>query len=378
MLVLMGADQRAVFERPDTEAIPVSPIEDDATGPITSSPERLVCVVGEDMGRTFPIGTHPTIIGRGERGIDLRASDVSRRHARVWRERSAVFVEDLESSNGTYVNGVPVRDEPVQLALGDRIQFASAIFVFTRHDELEERLKQLEKLDAMHALVKGLAHDFNNMLSVLRGGLDVIADRWPAADPDLAEVYAEMDHAVGSASGLVRRLMRIGRAKPPTMELVRLEQVIEQALAMSRHMGLDRVRITTKLDGDARVLGSREELVQVFVNLIVNARDAMPDGGNLAISATVHELDRATALSLHLPAEGAYVDLSLADSGRGMDEATLSRIFEPFFTTKPLGKGSGLGLAMVYSSIRNHRGAVYAESTLGRGTTFRVLLPVAR
>ena len=364
------------FDRASTDVTDViSVIEDETTGPLTTPPDRLVCVVGEDLGKTFVIGNEPTVLGRGS---ELRATDVSRSHARIWRDGSAVYLEDLDSANGTFVNGRAVRGAAVQLSVGDRVQLASSIFVFTRHDALEERLQQLQKLDAMGALVKGLAHDFNNMLMVMQSGLEIIALRWPTErDEDVQQTFDEMAKATDQAAGLVRRLLRIGRAKPPTAELVELSALVDEAIAMARHLKLERVTVTSRMEQGAVVNGARDELLQVFINLLVNARDAMPDGGELSITGRLTELDRATALGLHLPTAGWYVDIAVSDTGVGMDAATLARIFEPFFTTKPVGKGSGLGLAMVYSSIRNHSGAIYAESTRGYGTTFRVLLPVA-
>ena len=373
----MSGGLRAEYLRAETECI-TGPIEiDDApTGPIAIPVGRLVCVVGVDMGRTFEFASS-VIVGRGSEGIDLRSSDVSRNHARVWRDGASVFVEDLGSSNGTLVNGTLVKGT-AQLQLGDRVQFGSTILVFTRHDELEERVQQLQKLDAMGALVKGLAHDFNNMLTVLQAGLDELRESPIAVDAEAQRTMADMTQATSSAAGLIRRLLRIGRSKPPTAELVKMSRVIEETIMMARSAKLGHIRLLSRVVPDAVVLGSFDELKQVFFNLIINARDAMNRAGEIAINANITTLDRASALSLHLEREGSYVDISVSDTGCGMDDATLARIFEPFYTTKPVGKGSGLGLAMVYSSVRNHRGAVYAESIQGRGTTFRILLPAIR
>jgi signal transduction histidine kinase len=272
------------------------------------------------------------------------------------------------------VNDVAV-ESPVTLQVGDRVRFGTTTFVFTRHDELEERLRQLEKLDAMGALVKGLAHDFNNMLMVLQGGLEILSERVPIEDPDVQRMLDDMDKAATSASALVRRLLRIGRSKPGTLELVKMPALIGDAVTMARNLKLDHVRISAQIVPDAMVRGSYEELKQVFLNLILNARDAMPKGGDITIKGAITTLDRSSALSLHLENAGKYIEIMVTDTGSGMDQATLARIFEPFFTTKAATKGSGLGLAMVYSSLRNHKGAIYAESMVGRGTTFRLLLP---
>jgi signal transduction histidine kinase len=361
--------------RADTEALAI-PLElnDDDTGPVAIQVDRLVCVAGPDMGRTFPVGAEAVVIGRDAQ-IVLHASDVSRRHARVSVVAGHLAIEDLGSANGTFLNGARVTGKQ-KLEVGDRIRLGSTLLVLSRHDELQERLQQLQKVETMNALVKGLAHDFNNVLTVLQAGLEELAAPRLALETRLSTVE-DMRHATESAAALVRRLLRVGRNKPETSQLVGLDSLIDEVKPM-----LKRVLPTTidlMFDGVtmAMVRGSRDELRQVLLNLVLNARDAMPDGGRITISSSVQTLDRASALAKHLPHEGAYVHISVRDSGHGMDEATLARIFEPYFTTKPAGKGNGLGLAMVFSTIRNHQGSIWAESVLRRGTVFRILLPLA-
>lgn len=360
----------------ETEAIAIPlVVDDDATGPVVVAPEKLVCVVGNDLGRTFVIRKAPLVIGRGAADIDLRSTDVSRCHARITRNGRSLMVEDLGSANGTIVNGSPIT-RPTVIQPGDRIQIGSTILVMTRHDELEDRLQQLQKLDAMGALVKGLAHDFNNVLTVVQAGLDELAERRDD-DPVSRQLIADMSQAATSAAGLVRRLLRMGRNKPATSELVELKSIVAESLAMARRLGMDRIRFTVDVADGLMVRGSRDELTQIFLNLIINARDAMPDGGQLLIQATSRQLDRAGALARQLAVEGRYIDIAVVDNGIGMDDSTRARIFEPFFTTKRSDKGNGLGLAMIYSSIRNHQGTIHVESELGRGTTFRILIPAA-
>ena len=318
----------------------------------------------------------PLVIGRGEADIVLNSRDISRRHARVSRKPDGVVLEDLGSANGTYLNGTMIQQRS-RLQFGDRIQLGSTILVFTRHDELEERLQQLQKLDAMAAMVKGIAHDFNNMLTVVQVGLDDLATSLPSDAPATRRTLDDMLHATDSAAAMVRRLMRIGRNRPPTTELVRLPALIAETVMLAQRLRLERVKFMTNVPDDTLVAASREELRNVFMNLILNARDAMPHGGEITISAATMYLDRATALAQHLPSEGGYVQITVTDTGTGMDDSTLTRIFEPFFTTKAAGKGSGLGLAMVFSTVRNHHGAVTVDSELGRGTTFRIILPKA-
>jgi signal transduction histidine kinase len=361
--------------RADTEAIEaISLGNDEETGPQAVPLERLVCVVGPDMGRTFPVGRKVLVLGRDNVDVVLKSTDVSRRHARISVQKGEHVLEDLGSSNGTYVNGNPVT-RPTPVRVGDRIQLGSTILVLSRHDELEERLQQLQKLESMGGLVKGLAHDFNNVLTILLAGLEELGDT--AMDDRSRNTLGEMTSAAQSAASLVRRLLQIGRSKPQTSELVALEDLVKETIALSRRLKLDNVKVELDLAPFIMVRGSREQLRHVFLNLILNARDAMPHGGRLTISGAVTKLDRASALAQHLPQEGHYVGITVADTGTGMDEATLRRVFEPFFTTKPVGKGTGLGLAMVFSTVRNHHGSISVASVPGRGTTFSILLPRA-
>lgn len=371
----MGAEKYPIdFVRAETEAIGFAPeFNEEATGPITIAVDRLVCVVGPDMGQTYPVRQQQMVIGRCDADIVLSGTDVSRRHARLVMSDAKLVIEDLGSSNGTYVNGTRITDR-TRIEVGDHIQLGSTILVVSRHDELEERLKQLQKLEAMGALVKGLAHDFNNLLTVMQTGLDDLDEVDGTRESRLVAV-SELKDATDSAAALVRRLMRVGRNKPRTCDLILLESLCEETKPLLRRALPETIELVVEPAPFAMIRGSREELRHVLLNLVLNARDAMPNGGRVTISSTTVALDRSTALSMHLPHEGTYVQLTVVDTGVGMDETVLARIFEPYFTTKPAGKGNGLGLAMAFSAIRSHEGAISAESTPLQGTTFRILLP---
>jgi signal transduction histidine kinase len=367
----------ATYLRAETEAIEALDVRfcDEDTSPGIPAAVRLVCLVGPDMGKTFPVPIGGITIGRGETDVVLQTADVSRAHARIRIAEGVRVIEDLRSSNGTFVNGVEIQG-PTELVLGDRIQIGSTILVYSRHDELEERLQQLQRLEAMGALVKGLGHDFNNVLTVLSAGLEELQAR-AGHDERARATIEDMMHATDSAASLVRRLLRVGRNKPGTSELVDFGALIADVIKMAKRVTPESVSMSCDVTPFAMARGSREELRNVFMNLLNNARDAMPGGGQISISASVVSLDRPTAHANHLPREGSYIEVFVRDTGHGMDDATLARVFEPFFTTKPRDKGTGLGLAMVFSSIRNHQGSITAESAVGRGTTFRILLPTA-
>jgi signal transduction histidine kinase len=142
-----------------------------------------------------------------------------------------------------------------------------------------------------------------------------------------------------------------------------------------RRQASAKISIVVTVPPELRVRGAHDELQQVLLNLYLNARDAMPNGGRFAIDGRAVQLDAGSALALQLPGAGAYIELVISDTGAGMDEATLARVFEPFFTTKPIGKGTGLGLAMVHGIVRRHGGAIGVTSQPGRGTAFTIHLP---
>jgi two-component system cell cycle sensor histidine kinase/response regulator CckA len=235
----------------------------------------------------------------------------------------------------------------------------------TERMQLQASLAQAQKMEAIGRLASGVAHDFNNMLMVIYAYAQMVLDTFAATDPRRDDLE-ELRKAAESASGLTHQLLAFGRREITQPRNIPLETVVrETEKLLARTLG-EHIRIVTQLAEPTNYVWiDARQLEQILLNLAVNARDAMPAGGELQIS-TRCDVPRDTAI------------LSVRDTGTGIDEPTLARIFEPFFTTKERGKGTGLGLATVHGIVEQAGGTIRATSTVGRGTTFEIELPISR
>jgi PAS domain S-box-containing protein len=246
---------------------------------------------------------------------------------------------------------------------GSRRTLAGAAMNITEQRKLEEQLHAASRLESIGRLAGGVAHDFNNLLAAMLGSLDLVDGH---VDEVAREDLATIRHSTLRARDLTRQLLAFARKQPLIRQDVDLSSLVRGVQLLLQRLVGPRVRISLVTAGNPQVSADPTLLEQVLVNLVVNARDAMPTGGNLEIS-----IDELPANPITAPYGVAR--LAVTDSGVGMDEATQSRIFEPFFTTK--GHGTGLGLASSYGIIQQHRGDIRVESELGRGTRFIVTLP---
>jgi PAS domain S-box-containing protein len=244
-----------------------------------------------------------------------------------------------------------------------------------RQSALEEQLREAQKLEAVGLLAGGIAHDFNNLLQVIGGNASlamVSGDQPHEREAALGAIVT----AVGQAGQLTRQLLAFGRRQALQRERVELNGLVTAHLAMIRRLIPENIRIDFRAAPQPVVTeADKGQMEQVLLNLCLNARDAMPDGGQLSIAIESVVLDAATAGQLCQRPAGLFVRITVSDTGHGMSADVLERIFEPFFSTKPLDRGSGLGLAVVYGIIRQHGGHIAARSEPGRGTQFVVLLP---
>jgi signal transduction histidine kinase/CheY-like chemotaxis protein len=275
-------------------------------------------------------------------------------------------------------------DYPLDQTGGDEVAEVTGAFTRMRsglrkaqgdQHELEERLRQAHKMEAVGRLAGGVAHDFNNLLTIILGHSEILLDR-PENDSLLKRSAEQIRKAADRAVGLTRQLLAFSRMQVLQPRVLDLNAVVADLGKMLPRLIGEHIEFVFRPGADlGRIEADPGQIEQVIMNLAVNSRDAMPNGGSLIVATRNVVISDAEA-ARHAPMlPGRYVLLSVSDTGHGMDAATKTHIFEPFFTTKELGKGTGLGLATVYGVVKQSGGFVWVESTPGNGTTFEVYLP---
>jgi PAS domain S-box-containing protein len=281
-------------------------------------------------------------------------------------------VETLRKSKDGSAIDVSVLVSPVKLGEGK-----GAIYCIYRdireRKQVENQLRQSQKMEAVGRLAGGVAHDFNNLLGVILGHTEILGQQVGPAERKKTQA---VEAAVKRASSLTNQLLAFSRKQVLQLTVLNLNTVAAETEKMLRRLIGEDIRLSVYLDPDlGAVKADSGQIVQTILNLAINSRDAMPDGGSLTIRTANVEVKEGTVHQGVSIRAGDYVQLSVSDTGTGMDAATMAHMFEPFFTTKPVGKGTGLGLATVYGIVKQSAGYVFAESELGKGTTFQVYLP---
>ena len=269
----------------------------------------------------------------------------------------------------------PVEVQAQHLQLTDGALKVAYVREISERDRLEAQLRQAQKMESVGRLAGGVAHDFNNLLTAISGNVELALLDLRPSDP-LHELLVEVHRAADSAANLTRQLLAFSRKQVIDPRVVNLNGIVDELQRMLKRLMREDVDVHVKLDPalwHTRV--DRGQLEQILINLAVNARDAMPNGGRLTLETGNAVLDEEYARTRSYVAPGEYVRLAVSDDGTGMGEEAKAHLFEPFFTTKEHGKGTGLGLAMVYGAVKQNRGSIEVESEPGKGATFRIYLP---
>lgn len=305
--------------------------------------------------------------------------DPARRHEMQKQLEAAGAVHNMEHQfrriDGTEL-WVSVNLRCIYGADGKPAYYEGTAEDITERVVLQRQLQQAQKMEAIGRLAGGVAHDFNNLLGVINGYSEILKSRTDL-DPVVIQPIEEICSAGEKAASLTQQLLAFSRKQIIQARVIDLNEVVTNLSKMLRRMIGDDVELTMRLSSHALpVKVDQGQIEQVLMNLAVNARDAMPKGGKLTIETDICDLDDSYAIR-HKPVRpGRYVRLTIADTGCGMSQETMSHLFEPFFTTKELGRGTGLGLSIVYGIVKQSNGYIWAYSEPDRGSSFKIYLPL--
>jgi two-component system cell cycle sensor histidine kinase/response regulator CckA len=331
--------------------------------------ERLVQITG--CGRPDLIGRTPTELFLWE-----NPATASRWYEAVLRQEVVHDQPAKIRSQGGALREVLVSLSPI--SLGGKPHALLLAQDVSERALLERQLRQAQKMEAIGQLAAGVAHDFNNILTVIQGHAGLLQHKLPA-DKLEARSVNQIFEAANRASTLIRQLLMFSRKQVMQFHHVDLNELLRTSIKMVARLVGEHVLIDFQPQQSLPAVRADTSMVdQITMNLAVNARDAMPNGGRVTIKTSLDTINRAATPTDPEERKGDYVCLTFQDTGTGMDTHTLSRIFEPFFTTKPVGKGTGLGLSTVFGIVRQHQGWVDVESKPGQGTTFRIYFPASR
>jgi PAS domain S-box-containing protein len=318
----------------------------------------------ETVGRPYPLvppGGDVEFFDLIDRAI---AGEVLR-DIRVKRQRKDGTVVEVS------FEGAAIMDDGKVKAL------AYALTDITERNKMEQQLRQSQKLDAIGQLTGGIAHDFNNMLSVITGTIDILA-AGVADRPDLASIARLIGEAAERGAALTGHLLAFARKQPLQPRITEIRQVLMEAINLLRPTLGEQIEIDWQLRDDAwPAMVDPAQLVTAILNLAVNARDVMPEGGKLTIETSNVRFDESDLGGALDVTPGSYVMIAVSDTGPGIPDAIKDKVFEPFFTTKGVGKGTGLGLSMVYGFVKQSGGHIRLYSEENQGTTFKIYLPRA-
>ncbi len=336
-------------------------------------PEELI---GEDIGVLSPQGLRAPLTVQ-----ELRSLTSWRRLSWNVRKDGSVFPVQLLSDVVTDETGEPIgivtTCEDITERRREEAELRRTNVALSQQQQvLENSLRQAQKLEAVGQLTSGIAHDFNNMLSVILANAEMLK----AALPDHAELQAHAEDILAAGrdgAHIVSQLLGFSRQAELRMRPIDLQKLVVEQSSMLQHLIAENIEIHTYVGTPLKpVKADRTAVQQILMNVVTNARDAMPQGGAIRIEASAAQLDDSYQATHPWVEPGEYLCLAVSDTGVGMTKTTLDRIFEPFFTTKPPGQGTGLGMPMIYGLMKQHSGFVHVYSEVGEGTTVKLYFPM--
>lgn len=346
----------------DFEALPVALLRLDAEGQVLSS-NRLARSLLQAPDGDWQLGE--VVEGPG-RPVSDWLSDVA-------RSRAANRAEVVRLRDDTQEVFLQIAVQRLQVE--DRVEMVAVLQDATELKTLEAQFVQGQKMQAIGQLAGGIAHDFNNLLTAISGHCDLLLMRHDQTDPDYADLMQVSQNATRAAS-LVGQLLAFSRKQTLRPEIVDMRETVSDLSHLLNRLVGERTRLTVSNDPDlAAIRADKRQLEQVVMNLVVNARDAMPDGGEIRIETAMHHLTEDLRRDRALVPRGDYVLVRVIDQGHGIPEEQRAKIFEPFFTTKKVGEGTGLGLSMAYGIVKQTGGFIFVDSAVGAGTCFTLYFP---
>ncbi len=375
--------QRRIAEEELERALEAVRVSEERYRMIVETAREGVCCIGTDGLLTYANEQMAQLIGRpvseliGKPFLDLLAAEDRTAFARLLREpqdqgddREFRLVRPDGAMLWAWIGVSMLTDED-----GKRSGVLAMVTDTTDRRQLEERVRRVQKLDAVGRLASGIAHDFNNILTIILAEAEFAIDT-PGIPDQVSQSLADIRKAATSAAGLTRQLLTFSRANPMQQGVFSLNDLVADIEGMLHRLIGAGVELVRKPDASLLpIKADRGQIEQVITNLVVNARDAMPGGGQITLSTYNLALDPIAARAQPGLAPGTYVVLTVTDTGTGMSDETKSHLFEPFFTTKAAGKGTGLGLATSYGIVKRTGGHIAVYSEIGRGTTFRIFIP---
>ncbi len=319
-------------------------------------------IIGKSVSILQSLETDPAILSDMQESL---------KKGKVWKGR----LINRRKDGNLYIDDLTIT--PVYNVEGEVVNYVSAQRDITHEQELENQLRQAQKMEAVGQMAGGVAHDFNNLLQAIQGYTDLALESLPP-ESEIREDLGEAMKAIDSATSLVRQLLAFSRSEKIEPRNIDLAECINEMLKILRRVAGENVQLKISQDPDLKnVFVDPGHVHQILMNLCVNARDAMPDGGTLTIRIQNVHFESARNLPSGLAPAGSYVLLRVSDTGTGMEKEIQKHIFEPFFSTKESGQGTGLGLATVFGIVKQHNGGIDVVSKRGKGTEFSIYFPAS-